>query len=141
MRKLKIIGLSLLAIGCIFLSLGIVFSVTNQLAIEKYKNTSVEKGSNTPFPDLPCYWCYAWVSFVLIPIGVSLAILTEPKPREKTPEEIEEYEMKTLVLSIITSVGILFEGILFLPVPYGYIFGIGSPIVIMWYCIKKLRSK
>ena len=34
-----------------------------------------------------------------------------------------------------------FEGNILLPVPYGQIFGIGSPIVITWYFIKKLKKE
>src|SRR5690348_6078607 len=118
MKILSVIGISSLAVGCIFLILGVIFYFTNQQAIEIYRNTPIKPGSNVPFLDLPCAECYAWIGCVLAPTGISMIILTRQKPQEKTLEEIEKHEMKTLFLSIIISVGILVEGNMLIPVPY-----------------------
>lgn len=52
--------------------------------------------------------------------------------------------MKTLhliILSIVASIGVFFGSNIFLPFPYGLVLGIGIPVAIIWYNIKKLKGE
>ena len=47
--------------------------------------------------------------------------------------------MNKIVLSIIASIGIFLGTNMVTPFPYGLILGIGIPVVIIWYVIKKTK--